>query len=151
MGKYKVLIVIVITVILSILIYFILNNINNDNTTIENVGEEIIKNSKYVKISASQMVEEIKNMNKDNYVILDVRTKAEYDEERIPNATLLTLDEIGIKASTILPIKDIKIYVYCRSGVRSKQATNELLSLGYKNVYDFGGIIDYEYEKIKGI
>jgi phage shock protein E len=148
--------VITLTAIIVILIvaYYISmnsNKVNKTNTKVNEVNEQVIETSKYIYISASQMAEQIKKMDKNEYVILDVRTKQEYDEQRIPNSVLLTLSDIEAKASTVLPNKDIKIYVYCRSGARSEQAAYKLISLGYKNVYDFGGIIDYPYETIKGI
>jgi len=153
MNNLKILsIVILIIVIIAVVIYYVTTNlskVNNKNTE-EKVGEPAMASSKYIHISASEMVEQIKNMKTDDYVILDVRTKQEYDEERIPNSVLLTLNEIGAKASNVLPNKDIRIYVYCRSGARSQQAAHELINLGYTNVYDMGGIIDYPYDKIKG-
>ena len=151
MDTFKItLITLVITLIVALVIYYISISSNKANTAKEMDGEQIMGKSKYVYISASQMIEQIKNMNKDEYVILDVRTQSEYDAERIPNSVLLTLSEIEAKAASVLPNKDIKIYVYCRSGARSEQAAYKLINLGYNNVYDFGGIIDYPYEKIKG-
>jgi len=152
MDNFKItVIILIIILVVAIVIYYTSINSNKTNTEVKEVDEQVMENSKYIYISPSQMAEQIKNMNKDEYVILDVRTKQEYDDERIPNSVLLTLNEIEAKASTVLPNKDIKIYVYCRSGARSQQAAYKLISLGYKNVYDFGGIIDYPYEKIKGI
>jgi len=155
MNKFKIKTITIFTIIIStIIIGVIAINLfitNNKNVEMEEVGEEVMQNSKYVYISASQMVEQIKNMKSDEYVILDVRTKQEYDAERIPNSILLTLSEIDEKASSVLPNKDIKIYVYCRSGSRSEQEAYKLISLGNTNKYDFDGIIDYTYEKIKGI
>jgi len=152
MDSFKIAVItLVIILIVAIVIYYISINSNKVNTEEKKEGEQTMEKSKYVYMSASQMVEQIKNMKMEDYVILDVRTKSEYDEERIPNSVLLTLSEIESKAASVLPNKDIKIYVYCRSGARSEQAAYKLISLGYKNVYDFGGIIDYPYEKIKGI
>jgi len=152
MDSFKIAVItLVIILIVAIVIYYISINSNKVNTEEKKDGEQVMEKSKYVYMSASQMVEQIKDMKMEDYVILDVRTKSEYDEERIPNSVLLTLSEIESKAASVLPNKDIKIYVYCRSGARSEQAAYKLISLGYKNVYDFGGIIDYPYEKIKGI
>lgn len=160
MDLFKIIvIVIVIIIIVALIIYYVSLNTNNViNTSNENniytengnVGDEIMDKAKYINITASQMVEEIKNMSKEEYVILDVRTKEEYEEQRIPNSVLLTLSEIESKAESVLPNKNIKIYVYCRSGNRSRQAAYKLIDLGYKYVYDFGGIINYPYEKISG-
>ncbi len=79
-------------------------------------------------------------------VILDVRTKAEYDEGHIPGAVLLPDNEISELAPTVLPDKDAVILVYCRSGRRSEAASKKLIELGYTNILDFGGIIDWPYE-----
>lgn len=153
MDLFKIImIVLVIIIIVAVIVYLIFINTNNTNVINNengNAGDEIMEETKYINISASQMVEEIKGMNKEDYVILDVRTKEEYDEERIPDSVLLTLSEIESKVESVLPNKDIKIYVYCRSGNRSRQAAYQLIDLGYKNVYDFGGIISYPYETIK--
>jgi phage shock protein E len=82
----------------------------------------------------------------DNYIILDVRTQEEYDSGHIANSVLLPHDQIGQLASELLPDKDQKILIYCRSGNRSGQASRELLKLGYTQIYDFGGIIDWPYD-----
>ena len=79
--------------------------------------------------------------------ILDVRTRQEYDSGRIPGATLLPDTSIEYKAQTTLPDKNALILVYCRSGKRSQSATKLLVSMGYTNVYDFGGIESWPYEK----
>lgn len=79
------------------------------------------------------------------YVILDVRTEEEYAEGHIPGAILIPDYEIAQKAESILSDKDQKILVYCRSGRRSKNAAEALLALGYTNIWEFGGIIDWNY------
>ena len=80
------------------------------------------------------------------YVILDVRTQEEYDEKHIPGAILIPDYEIREKAEGILTDKNQLILVYCRSGRRSKLASEDLLELGYTNIKEFGGIIDWPYE-----
>ncbi len=80
------------------------------------------------------------------YVILDVRTQEEYDEKHIPEAILIPDYEIREKAEGILTDKNQLILVYCRSGRRSKLASEDLLELGYTNIKEFGGIIDWPYE-----
>lgn len=80
------------------------------------------------------------------YVILDVRTAEEFAEGHIKGAILIPNDEITEKAESILTDKDQKILVYCRSGRRSKLAAEDLLALGYTNLWEFGGIIDWPYE-----
>ncbi len=81
-----------------------------------------------------------------DYVILDVRTQEEFDEKHIPGAVLIPDYEITKKAEKILTDKGQLILVYCRSGRRSKLASEELLKLGYTNIKEFGGIIDWPYE-----
>ena len=83
--------------------------------------------------------------NDDGYIILDVRTQEEYDETHIDGAILIPDYEIGDKAESVLKDKNQLILVYCRSGRRSKLAAEELASMGYINVKEFGGIIDWPY------
>jgi len=82
----------------------------------------------------------------DEYIILDTREQDEFDEGHIPNAILIPYTEIENKAEYMLPDKDKLILVYCRSGRRSKIAAESLSKLGYTNVKEFGGIIDWPYE-----
>lgn len=82
-------------------------------------------------------------------IILDVRRQDEYDNGHIPNAILIPDYEILEKAESILKDKNQTILIYCRSGNRSKKAALNLIDLGYKQVYDFGGIIDWPYDIVK--
>lgn len=82
----------------------------------------------------------------EGYIILDVRTAAEFDEKHIPGAINIPNEAIGTNAIPELPDKDQLILVYCRSGNRSKQASEKLMKLGYTNVVEFGGIIDWPGE-----
>lgn len=84
-----------------------------------------------------------------DHVILDVRTEEEYAEGHIPGAVLIPDYEIATRAEEELPDKDQMLLVYCRSGRRSKIAAEALVGLGYTNVYEFGGIIDWPYETEK--
>ena len=83
--------------------------------------------------------------SEQEYMILDVRTPEEFAEGHIEGAILIPDYEIGEKAESILTDKDQLILVYCRSGRRSKNAASELATLGYTNIKEFGGIIDWEY------
>ena len=85
----------------------------------------------------------------EEYIILDVREQEEFDEGHVPGAILIPYTEIENKAETMLPDKDKQILVYCRSGRRSKIASESLAKLGYTNVKEFGGIIDWPYEIVK--
>lgn len=82
----------------------------------------------------------------EGYIILDTRAQYEYDESHIPGAIVIPHDEIKDKAEQMLPDKDQLILVYCRSGRRSKLASEDLVALGYTNIKEFGGIIDWPYE-----
>ena len=83
------------------------------------------------------------------YIILDVRTEEEFAEGHIEGAILIPDYEVADKAESILNDKDQLILVYCRSGRRSKIASEELVNLEYTNVKEFGGIIDWPYEVVK--
>lgn len=98
----------------------------------------------YVNITAKEAKEIMDT--EAGYVILDVRTQAEYDEGHIPGAILIPNTEIKERAEEKLPDKDQLILVYCRSGNRSKKAAAILVELGYTNIKEFGGIIDWPYE-----
>ena len=87
--------------------------------------------------------------SESGYIIIDAREQHEYDEGHIPGAILIPYGEIADRAEKELPDKDQLILVYCRSGRRSKIAAEELVKLGYTNVKEFGGIIDWEYEIVK--
>ena len=80
------------------------------------------------------------------FILLDVRTGEEFQESRIPGAINIPDFEIGNRAESELPDKNALILVYCRSGRRSEGAARELVALGYTNVYDFGGIVDWSFE-----
>ncbi len=83
------------------------------------------------------------------YVIIDARTEAEFAEGHIAGAILIPEYEITQKAEQEIPDKDTLILVYCRSGRRSKIAAEALINLGYTNVKEFGGIIDWQYDIVK--
>lgn len=99
------------------------------------------QNDSYEKISMS---EGIRRMESDEgYILLDVRRADEFEAGHIPGAVNLPNEEIGSEDIPSLPDKEQTIYIYCRSGNRSKQAADKLLALGYTNLIEFGGIIDY--------
>ena len=87
--------------------------------------------------------------SESGYIIIDARTQEEYDDGHIHGAILIPEYEIADRAEKELPDKNQLILVYCRSGRRSKIAAEELVKLGYTNVKEFGGIIDWEYEIVK--
>jgi rhodanese-related sulfurtransferase len=85
---------------------------------------------------------------KSDYIILDVRTASEFDGGHIPGAINIPNESIGTDAIPQLPGKDQLIFVYCRSGNSSKQASEKLVKLGYTNIVEFGGIIDWPGETV---
>ncbi len=84
-----------------------------------------------------------------DFWIVDARTQEEFAEGHIKDAILIPEYEIAERAEEELPDKNKLILVYCRSGRRSKIASEELVKLGYTNVKEFGGIIDWQYEIVK--
>ena len=101
----------------------------------------------YRKVSAEEAYK-MMSESKD-YVLLDVRTEAEFRQQRIAGAILIPDFELKEKAAVELPDKSKTILVYCRSGARSANSAKVLVGLGYTNVYDFGGIINWPYETVK--
>ena len=98
----------------------------------------------YKKISAADA--KARMDSGDTIVILDVRTQEEYDAGHIAGAILVPNETIADKQPALLPDLDAEILVYCRSGNRSAQAAKKLIAIGYTNVVDFGGIIDWPYD-----
>lgn len=84
------------------------------------------------------------------YIILDVRTPQEFAAGHIPNAINIPNETIGASEISALPDKDQLIFVYCRSGRRSKEAAQKLVSLGYTSIVEFGGILDWTGETVSG-
>ncbi|MGN1026249.1 MAG: rhodanese-like domain-containing protein [Faecousia sp.] len=104
--------------------------------------------STYRQINAEEaavMMEE-----ESSYIILDVRTAPEYSEKHIPGAINIPNETIGTEDIPELPDKEQLILVYCRSGNRSKQASEKLVKLGYTNIVEFGGINDWTGETVSG-
>ena len=97
-------------------------------------------------------MEEAVTMMKEEsgYIILDVRTAQEYSEKHIPGAINVANESIGTEDIPELPDKDQLILVYCRSGNRSKQASEKLVKLGYTNIVEIGGINSWPGETVTG-
>ena len=110
-------------------------------------GETREKPLTYEQITPHE-AKSIMDAEKD-YIIIDARTDEEFAEGHIEDAILIPEYEIANRAEKELPDKDALILVYCRSGRRSKIASEELVKLGYNNVKEFGGIIDWPYETVK--
>ena len=99
-------------------------------------------NNIYRRISMDEAVAMMER--ESGYIILDVRTPAEFAEKHIPNAINVPNESIGTAEISELPDKNQLIMVYCRSGRRSKEASEKLVKLGYTNIIEFGGIIDWK-------
>ena len=113
-------------------------------TSCTSIKENKVEYKKITADEAKQMMDTEKDI-----IILDVRTKEEFVAGYIKNAILIPDTEIEKSAPEKLTNKNAKILVYCRSGRRSAIAANKLIEMGYTNVLDFGGIIDWKYETVK--
>ena len=129
---------IVCKVLSALLCIFSFVGCNQKETTMKNTYEQI------TPAEAKEIMD-----TEQNYIILDVRTEEEFAEGHIAGAILIPDYEITEKAESVLTDKDQQILVYCRSGRRSKNAASQLVKLGYSNVKEFGGIIDWPYEITK--
>ena len=109
-------------------------------------AEDAPDKAAYHKLSAEEAYE---MMASQEVVVVDVRTREEYDGGHIENAVLVPNESIGSEMPEALRDKEATLLIYCRSGRRSKDAAQKLLSLGYQNVYDFGGVIDWPYKLVK--
>ena len=98
----------------------------------------------YGQISMDEAVKMMKD--EKNYIILDVRSPDEFAEGHIPGAINVPNEEIGDAEISELPSKSQLILVYCRSGRRSKEASEKLVKLGYTNIVEFGGFLDWKGE-----
>ena len=102
----------------------------------------------YRQISMDEAI--VMMAQESGYVILDVRRADEFAAGHIPGAINVANESIGTDEIPELPDKDQLIMVYCRSGRRSKEAAEKLLHLGYTNVVEFGGILDWKGETVTG-
>lgn len=121
--------------------------ISSENSSRVQSSESEIAAKSYHQISQ----EEAKKMMSENdgHIIVDVRTQEEYDEGHIPYAVCIPNESITDTQPEGLPDLDQIILVYCRSGRRSKEAAQKLFDMGYTNVYEFGGIIDWKGDIVK--
>ncbi len=113
-----------------------------------NLNADSMTTGEYMKITAEEAKEIMEDVNA--FILLDVRTEAEFKENRIDGAVLIPDNEIAERASEELPDKNARILVYCRTGRRSALAAKELINMGYNTVYDFGGIVDWPFETVSG-
>lgn len=104
--------------------------------------------AEYRQVDMNEAVEMMEN--EKDYIILDVRTEQEFEEQHIPNAINVPNETIGTKEISELPDKEQLLMVYCRSGNRSKQASEKLVEIGYSNIVEFGGMKDWPGETVSG-
>lgn len=137
-------------IIMILLVAFIIGTIsacsgknNGEDVTTEGGQEE----GSYLQITQ----DEAKKMmgEEGNYIILDVRTESEYAEGHIPDAICIPNETIDENITEQLQDQEQVILVYCRSGNRSKQASEKLANLGYSNIYEFGGINTWAYDIVQ--
>ncbi len=124
----------------------------SNTSAAEEVGESEASEDTRAEASYLQITQDkAKKMmdEKENYVILDVRTEEEYTEGHISNAICIPNETIDQNITEQLPDQEQVILVYCRSGNRSKQASEKLANLGYSNIYEFGGINTWPYEVVQ--
>jgi len=91
-----------------------------------------------------------KMMDAGNVTIVDVRRADEFAAGHIPGAILVPNESIGTEKPAALPDTNAVLLVYCRTGIRAADASEKLVKMGYKNVYDMGGIVDWKYDTVKG-
>lgn len=105
----------------------------------------VMKENTYQQITQEEAK---KMMEEQDVLILDVREQDEYDSGHILDAVLLPVGTINEEtAEAVIGEKDTIVLIYCRSGNRSKTASQALVNLGYTNIYEFGGINTWPYEK----
>ena len=104
------------------------------NTFFTNGYEKLDQATAYAELQSDQSIQ-----------LVDVREPSEFNAGYIEGAQLIPLGTIETDFEIAIPDKDAKIFVYCRSGNRSAQAAKKLVDLGYTNVFDIGGILDWEY------
>lgn len=125
-------------ILVMLLLLLILAGCQN-NKPIQDITYQQVNSEQAIKMMAEN----------EGYIILDVRTPAEYHEGHIEGAINVPNEEINDKEIKRLPDKNQMIFVYCRSGNRSKDASEKLVKLGYTNIIEFGGINTWPNELVK--
>lgn len=127
------------------------SNRTEDSMEADNQAEDIEDAKEMNNINELSAQEAYDRINsEDPVVILDVRRADEYETSHIPGAILIPNEEITDIKPSLLPVMDAEILIYCRSGNRSRQAAEKLIEMGYTNISDFGGIIDWPYDTVSG-
>jgi phage shock protein E len=142
MKKYTLLLSTLLIVSLALAAVIALYIIRRGNC--ESAGTLQVKEGKYMKLAPA--IAKASLDNDSSIILLDVRTEEEYNELHIPGSILIPVTELEERAPDELPDKEAVIFIYCRSGNRSRTAAYQLIEMGYTQVYDIGGIIDWPFE-----
>ncbi|MBR1907210.1 MAG: rhodanese-like domain-containing protein [Clostridiales bacterium] len=134
--------IIAITIIIMLCLTGCSGNVSNTSATMSQ--EQLLQYKQISQEEAKEMMN-----REDGHIIVDVRRRDEYDEGHLPDAILIPNESIDKSRPKELPDLDQIILVYCRSGRRSKEASEKLAAMGYKNVYEFGGIITWTGETVR--
>lgn len=133
--------------ILAILLIGVFSGCRNENIKADKQVSTVTKKASFSNITSEEAKKRIDSEN--NIIFLDVRTKEEYETGHIKDSILIPVDSLKAEATIKLKDKDAPIFIYCRSGNRSVTAANILIELGYKNVFNLGGIKDWPYGVVK--
>ncbi len=149
MKKIHYIVITVVALIIAICAIFLAQNKNKDNSVktavITEQSDETSSEGENMASYKSITMDEAKEIFKTegDYIILDVRRADEYADGHIPGAINYANEDISDSPIDVLPNMEQTIYVYCRSGRRSKEASSKLAAIGYTNIIEFGGIIDW--------
>ena len=134
-----------------VVLCMLLTACGNGTSSSESTQSEVRTTTDIVSATYQQITQEkAKEMMQaeDGHIIVDVRRQDEYDSGHIPGAILIPNESIGTEQPKELPVLDQVILIYCRSGRRSKEASQKLADMGYTHIYEFGGIIDWTGEVV---
>ena len=131
-----------LTIIIMLCLTGCAGNVSNTSATM--TQEQILQYKQISQEEAKEMMN-----REDGHIIVDVRRRDEYDEGHLPGSILIPNESIDKTRPKELPDLDQIILVYCSSGRRSKEASEKLAAMGYKNVYEFGGIITWTGETVR--
>lgn len=154
MKRWIIIAIVLVLIIAGSIIWYTMSkshdqNTNSSVTDITDNSDSSISQSVSQEVSSFQIIsqEKAKQMiDSGNVIIVDVRRQDEYDAGHIPGAILIPNESINDTAPKDLPDKDAVLLIYCRTGIRAKDTSQKLSDLGYTQVYDIGGIVDWTYE-----
>lgn len=130
-------IILAVSMILCILVSGCAQKTSDAASTTDSLGYTVIKAEEAKKM-----------MDAGDVIIVDVRTDAEYAEKHIPDAINIPVESINTEKPEQLPDLNKKVLVYCRTGIRAAAASKKLVAIGYTQVYDMGGIVDWPYDTV---